>query len=492
VIGDEIEPVDVLRTPAAGGMVIRGGAIRAVGYGLSVLLAAVTSVLLLRYLGVDDFGRYGVVGALLGIVSLITEAGLTALGSRELAVVPAGERDRLLANLVTLRIVLTSAGVVVAALVAVALRYEPVVVAGTLVGGIGVVLLNAQTTLTLPLRVELRYVAVTAIEVLNQALTAVLVGVLVVAGAALMAFFGVQIAVGLVSIAATLAIVGVHRMRPAIDRATLRYLVREGLPLAAAVAMNVVYLNLLVVFVSLLTNETDTGLFATSFRVFTMLVGLPTLVLAVALPLLAVAGAEDRERFRYGLQRLTEVALLVGLLEALVAVLLAAPAIALLGGPDYADAAPILQIQALALVPVFLTQTWTLALLSLRRQRDVAVANAVALAFVVVVGLTLVTTHGTKGAAVAGVLTEALLALLLLGLLFRGDRAVAPSLTFVWRPLLAVAAGSAVGLVLDVSGWIEAPVAAAVFVAVAVLVRAVPPEVLAALRRRGPAPGGGE
>ena len=87
-----------------------------------------------------------------------------------------------------------------------------------------------------------------------------------------------------------------------------RALLKEALPLAIAIAMNVVYLRLLVIIVSLTESEQETGLYATSFRIFEMLIGIPGLVLAVALPVLAVAGAHDVERLRYGLQRMTEVA----------------------------------------------------------------------------------------------------------------------------------------------------------------------------------------
>ena len=103
--------VDVLRTGEAGGRVIRGGALRGAGYAAGILFGAGTSVLLLRHLGVEDFGRYGIVVALLGIVSAVTDAGLTAVGSRELAILPVAERPALLRNLVGLRITLTAAGV---------------------------------------------------------------------------------------------------------------------------------------------------------------------------------------------------------------------------------------------------------------------------------------------------------------------------------------------------------------------------------------------
>jgi O-antigen/teichoic acid export membrane protein len=467
-------------------MVIRGGILRGAGYGLGVLLGAGTSVLLLRHLGVEDFGRYGIVIALIGIVSAVTDAGLTAVGSRELAILPAAERPALMRSLVGLRIGLTAAGVVVATAFAALVGYPGAVVAGTAIAGLAILLLNTQSTLMMPLAVELRLGAITFVETLRHALMLVGVAALVVAGASLLPFFGLQVTVGVVVLALTpFLVAGVGGMRPAFERSTARALLRESLPLAAALAMNVIYLRLIVILVSLQTDEFETGLFATSFRVFEILLGVPTLVLAVALPLLAVAGADDRPRLRYALQRLTETAVVAALGLVLVTVALAEPAIRLLF-PEYVGAAPMLQVQAFALLGVFVGQAWTLGLVSLRRQRDVAYANAIALVVVLVLGVVLVELFEGLGGAIAAVATESLLALLLLAFLARAGGDVVPSLRFLPRPLLAAAAGVLVTL-LPLSAWVTAPLAAAVFVAVAFAAGAIPTEVLAAVRRGRPA-----
>jgi O-antigen/teichoic acid export membrane protein len=465
-------------------MVIRGGVLRGAGYALGILFGAAISVLLLRHLGVEDFGRYGVVVALVGIVAAVTDAGLTAVGSRELAILPPAERPALMRNLVGLRIALTTAGVLVAVAVAALAGYSTEVVAGTAIAGLGILLVNTQATLMLPLSVELRLGAITAIETLRHALTLVGVAVLVLAGASLLPFFGVQVVVGAAILLVTpFAVTGVARMAPTLDRASARRLLRESLPLAAALAMNVIYLRLLVILVSAQTDAEETGLFATSFRVFEILLGIPTLVLAVALPLLAVAGAEDRERLRYALQQLTEAAVVASLLFVLVTAILAQPAILLLGGEDYRQAAPILRIQVFALLGVFVSQVWTLGLVSLRRQRDVAVANAVALAAVIVLGIVLVRAYDGIGGAVAAVVTETLLALVLLGFLRRAGHDVLPRLGFLPRPLAAAAVAALVAL-LPLSPWVLAPLAAVAFAAAAFALGAVPPEIVPALRRR--------
>jgi O-antigen/teichoic acid export membrane protein len=416
----------------------------------------------------------------------VTDAGLTAVGSRELAILPVAERPALLRTLVGLRILLTAAGVVVATAFAALAGYPTVVVAGTAVAGLGILLLNTQSTLMMPLSIELRLGAITLVEILRHALTLAGVAVLVLAGASLLPFFGVQVGVGvLVLLLTPLILGGVAGLSPRLDWVTARTLLRESLPIAAAIAMNVVYLRLLMILVSVQTDERETGLFATAFRIFEILLGIPTLVLAVALPLLAVAGAEDRERLRYALQRMTETAVAASLLLVLVTVVLAEEAIVLLGGEDYREAASTLRVLAFALLGIFVSQVLTLGLVSLRRQRDVALANGLTLVLVVVLGTLLVGAYEGMGAAVAAVATEAVLALLLLGLLARSVHGVPLRLGLLPRILAAGAVGGLVAFV-PVTPWLAAPLVAAAFLGAAFALRAVPPEVMPALRRRGP------
>ena len=66
---DVPETVDILRTPEAGARVIRGGTLRGGGYLVGVLLAAATSVLLLRYRA-NSMWLIGC-GALVGMASMM-------------------------------------------------------------------------------------------------------------------------------------------------------------------------------------------------------------------------------------------------------------------------------------------------------------------------------------------------------------------------------------------------------------------------------------
>lgn len=474
--------LDLLTAPGAGGRVVRGGLLRGIGYGVGTLVAAGTAVLLLRHLGRIDFGRYGTVGALLGVISGVSDAGLTAVGSRELALARLEDRPRLLRNLVTLRLAITPVGVVAAALFAF-VSYDRTMFWGTVAGGVGVLLVNTQATMMAPLSVELRLGTVTLFEVLKTTLTFVFVAALVASGASLLPFLAVQIPVGLAIILLTPLAVPVGRgLLPGLDRALAASLLREALPLAVALTMNVVYFRVLMIMTSLLASKTATGLYATSFQVFAVLFSLPLLVLSSALPLLSVAGRDDSERLRFGLQRMTEVALAGGIAFVLAIVALAPVLIPFLGGGQYRGAAPVLQIQAFALVAVFVGQTWQLGLLSLRRQAALAWANGGALAVVVVAGAILIPTDAARGAAIAAVIGETALAAFVYVALRRASVTVVPRPGLTPRVVAASLPAFAV-LALPLPWEARLVGSLAVFVSVALLVRALPGELLHALRR---------
>jgi O-antigen/teichoic acid export membrane protein len=355
---------------------------------------------------------------------------------------------------------------------------------GTLLGGLGVLLVNTQATMMMPLSIDLRLGLVAAAEVAKAALTFVFVLVLTVAGASLLPFFGVQVPVGLVVIALTPLVVSVRRgLLPAFDRPIARSLLREALPLAVALTMNVVYFRVLMIMTSLLASRSATGLFATSFQVFAVLFSLPLLVLSTALPLLSVAGRDDDERLRFGLQRMTEVSLALSVLFVLAIYALAPTVIPLLGGDQYRAAAPVLRIQAFALIAVFVGQTWQLGLLSLRRQSALVWANAAALVIVLVVGGVFIPLWGARGAAAAAVVSETCLALLVYGFLRQRAPGVVPR--FGLTPRVALAALPAFGVLAVPAPWPVHLVGSIVVFGVAALVlRAIPSELFHALRWR--------
>jgi O-antigen/teichoic acid export membrane protein len=110
-------------------------------------------------------------------------------------------------------------------------------------------------------------------------------------------------------------------------------------------------------------------------------------------------------------------------------------------------------------------------------------ANAIALVGVIVIGTVLASAWSSRGAAVAAVIAESLLAALVYFFLRRASPESTPTLGRTPRILLAALPAYAV-LAIPAPWPVLLVLSCAVFVAGCVVGRALPPELLDALRRR--------
>jgi O-antigen/teichoic acid export membrane protein len=481
--------VHALTSPDAGGKAIRGGAVRVAGFGAGLLLTAVASVFLLRHLGVVRFGQYTTVIAIVTLVQGLTDAGLTVVGQRVYVHADAERRRTLLADLVGIRLVLTPLGIALGVLFALVSGYPNALVTGTVLAGIGVILAVVAAAFAMPLSVELRLGAVTAIDFVRQLVIVVGIVGLVVAGAGLLPFFAVYVAGGIAAVVAALAFLGTGSwVAPRFSWREWKPLLKEALPVALSLVVNTTYVRTLIIICSLLATAEQTGLFATSYRVSEILLGVPQLMIGAAFPILAHAHVADEDRLAYVLQRMGEAALLLGLALGLVLAVGAKPIVLLLGGSEFEAAATPLRIQSAAIAGAFMTGVGTTALIAVHRQRALLLVNAIALVVVLVLGIALIPVWEANGAALAASVGEVILAVTALTLLARARPALRPDLRYV--PKLAVAAAlGALCVLLPIPDAFATVAAVVVYVAVALLLRAVPMELLEAFLRRRPAVG---
>jgi O-antigen/teichoic acid export membrane protein len=481
---------DPLHGPDVGPTVVRGTVWRVAGYAIGVLLTAAASILLLRYLGVEEFGRYATVMAIVAIVSGVSDAGLTIVGTRELAHRPAGAaRTELLGHLVGMRMVLTPIGVALGVAFAALAGYPDELVAGTALAGTGLVLVNTQATLMGLLPVELRNLRMAFADVIRQFVTTAVIAVLVMASASLVAFFTGQIVVGVIMLAITPLIVRREWLsRPRLVMEVWRSVLGKAVVVAVAYALGLIYFRLLLVMLSLVSVDREVGLFGTSLRIYELLVGIPVLVLGVALPVLTAAAARP-ERFRYQLQRVSEGALLLGTFIAVGTGLAAEPIVTLLGGDEYRDAAIVLQVHIAGFVPMFLAQVCATTLVAIDHQRTLITLNALALAFLLAIGAVLVPAYDATGAALAAAIGETFLALLSVAALARLGHRVLPPLSWLARLAAAAAVGVGMGALVGIPELAGAVLGTVLFVAMVLAQRLAPPELADALTPAGRASG---
>jgi O-antigen/teichoic acid export membrane protein len=479
----ENEP-NVLDTTAAGGLIIRGGVLRFGSYvgvvGLSVLSAA----LLTRYLAPTGFSQYTTVLSLVGLIAIVTDAGMSNLAVREFSVGEGAERDALMRDLLGLRVALTTLGVVLVTAFAVAAGYSAALLGGTVVAGVATIALVLQHTLTIPLAAELRLGVLSLLELARQALTMIAIVALIVLGAGVFPLLAVTLVVYVVLIPVTARLAGGRislrlELRPRRWRSLLRLTVAFSL----ATAVGAVYVYTAQIITSLVASGHQSGLFAASFRVFMVAVTVPGLLVSGAIPLLARAARDDRERLAYAMQRIFEVSLILGLAAALGMLAGAQFVIAVIAGPKYAGAAASLRILGVAMSASFLVAGWGFALLSLKRYTSVLVVNTAALIVSCALTLILASTHGAQGAALATLCGELTLAAGYLLVLVLGNPELRPRLQIVPKVALAAVPAVALALALELPSLVRAVLALAVYGLLIAWTRATPEEITALIPR---------
>ena len=487
VYGRTDPETDVLAAPAVAERTVRGVGIRLVAYVASAALSVVGAAVLLRYLGVSDYGRYASVFALVTIVGGVTEAGTANVGVRELAVLPRREHEALLAELQGVRLALTAAGVLLALVFVVVAGYPAVMVEGAALAGLGLLLTVFAVTLWVPLQASLELARVAGLELLRQLLTVLALLAAVAAGAGLAVLLGVQIPVALVLVGVSLVVARapVRALWPAIHPRRWRRLLGETVPYAAATAIGLVYSSSVVLVMSLVASEAETGLYGAASRIFVVLAGTAGLLVGSAFPVLARAGHDDRERLQVGVQRLFDACATLGVGLAVVTAAGAPVAIDVVAGPDFDGAVEVLQLLAPALVASYGIALGAFALLSLRRQRVLIAVNSAGLVVCVALALVLTPEHGAVGGAVATLVGETLIAALSFVALRRAG--VGVSLRTVPRVALAGVVGALPLLVPGLPALPAAILAAVLFGGAALALGLVPPEARSALGRRRPA-----
>jgi O-antigen/teichoic acid export membrane protein len=479
------DPLSVLDSPTAGGRVIRGGVLRIGTYGAGVGVGIVSAALMTRHLGVEDFGKYVIVTSLIAIVAGLTDAGVSNIAAREFATRDRGERDHLLANVIGIRLFVAIVGVAAAAVFAVVVGYEEVMVVGTLLAGVGLVVATVQQTYSIPIGVALRFGWLSSLDLLRQVALVCVVVILVFADAGLLAFLAATIPAGLVVLFAAMPLVrGNAPLLPRMDWPEWIRILRLVGVYAAAAAVGTIYVSAVIVTTSLVGTAEDSGYLGAAFRIFTILAGIPLLLVSTAFPVLARAAATDRERLQYAVQRLVDIALIVGLWMGLATIMGAEVAIDIVAGADFEPAVPTLQIQGVALAAGFLAVTGAFALVSLHRHVALLVGNLAGLATSIVVTAVLVPEMGSEGAAIATLAAECVIAGIYFLVLF-GSRVVHYDVELVPRIAAATIVTAALFFV-PLGGVLLVIACTVVYWGVLFLLRGIPHEVIDAMLWREP------
>lgn len=475
---------------------MRGGAVRVGGFIVGTLVSILSAALLFRHLGLAETARYVLALSLVAIVGSLSDLGITAVGVRELSRLPAQERWTLARDLLGLRITLTLGGGLLVTLIAWA-GYGARLAEGVALACVGLLLQATQDNFALPLLVGLRLAWVSALEVMRQLLTVASTVALVVLGARLLPFLGMSIPVGLLVLAATVWLVrGVRSLSPTFSLRRWRRFMGAILPYSAATAAAALYFRASILLVSALAPQKQFDYFSTTFRIVEVLTVVPALLASSAFPIFARAARDDHDRLGFALGRVFDVSVIIGAWVAVSTAVGAPLAIAIVGGPKFAAAAPVLAIQGVGLGAMFVSQVWAYGQLSLGLYRSILTISVAVLLLNVALVTPLVLLYGARGAAIGTGVAEIASGIAQCAAVVRASpQLLRPKLGVLPRVAVASAFGLAPLALHGVPTIARLCISTAAFGAAVLITRAAPPELLDLIPRLGAhrhaAPGGG-
>jgi O-antigen/teichoic acid export membrane protein len=462
---------------------IRGGAIRVMGYAIGVLVSLGAATVLVRYLGIASFGRYVTVTSLIALVASVTEAGISVYGIREFVARGESDRQRLMANLLGMRLTLTLVGIGCAVCFGLAVGYAQVLVVGTIVTGVGLLVQVISEVMSISLQAQLRLGRLAIVEMIRRVVALVLIVTLALLGATLLPFLAVSILAGVVALAILAWMVRASlTIQLRFDRHMWRELFAETLPFAIAVSIGAIYFYVTVILMSLIATANQTGIFATSFRVTQAALAIPGLLLTAIFPLMSRARPDQESGLGEMLSKVFIVAVVCGVWMSLAMALGASFIINVIAGSQGQAAISVLRIQGLVFTGSFISTASVFGFLSLRRYRPMVSAISSALALNILLGLVLVPTLGARGGALADVLTEVVLAIGLTVLLMHAVPGYQIRASVV-LPLVLATALSATVLLLPVGPVARVIVATFIYFSTLLRMGSIPDEVTDAVRR---------
>lgn len=444
-------------------LLANAGALVAARYMVAALGWAGT-LLIVRDLSVDQWGRFSFVFSLLGLLTVVTDLGIGRVAVKGM-VGGSADPGAFAGAYVVLRGLLGLVGYGLALGFVSAAGYPPEVVRATAVAGVVVLVATPSNALDTIFQAHLRMRPVAVAVVLGQIVQLALVAAVAAGEGSVVAFAAPAVLAEWVVLGWKLRSVGaLVRVRPRVDWAAWKSLLREAAPIALGGMLATLYFRVDAVLLSRLDTFSAVGVYGVAYKFVDLLHYLPVALLAPVLTILVRAWPDDPVTFGHTVHRALTILVLVGVIVAVEFALFARPLIGLLYGERYAAGARATSLVVVAECLGALGRLAFTALVAMGRHRLYPAVALGGLVVNVVLNLVLIPAWSYEGAAVATLVTEVLVVVALWAPMARLD-VVRP---FPCRPIAgSMLAGLAAAVVGAGSALVVPwPVAAALAAAV--------------------------
>ncbi|MDE2311518.1 MAG: flippase [Patescibacteria group bacterium] len=380
----------------------------------ALVLLFVAYTRLFRYLGPFESGQYQFVLSYVLIFSTVVDFGIQQFITKKISEQPEKAKEYF-QNFFSFEVVVAGLLYVVLVVIAMLRHYDAAVFYGVGLAGLGMVA-NALTypyLAVLAAYQDLRKVA--WVNFLNSCVNAAIIFLAVIFHRHIVFLAGIQLTFGVLDLIIYRHLVRKHLPRPEIlrglwpiDLRLIKSILRQGWPFALLVGFSAIYNRIDVVIITFLKGYQQTGYYTAAYKIFDLLGFFPSVVSYTLFPFFAGLMAKQAlAEVRRNLEKYLRLMFTAALPMAVGGSILSSKLIALVAGPDYRAAAPVLAVLIWAPAILFVYIPVNSIVISQLTKKAMAITGANVV--VNIVGnLLLIPRYGIVAAAAMTVVSESL------------------------------------------------------------------------------------
>ncbi|PLX26659.1 hypothetical protein C0583_06510 [Candidatus Parcubacteria bacterium] len=345
---------------------------------LSTIIGLVIIAIITRYLGKFGFGEYTAAITFLSIFGIIADLGLT-LVTVQLISQPGADKDKILGNLLALRLVSAVLLLGLAPLVALFFPYSSTVKMAIFVASFSFLFIALNQIMVGLFQKELRMDKVSIAEVANRIM--LLVGVIIIVKTNT-GLIGIMFATVLSSLLSFflhyIFSLPFARIRLRFDWSYWKEIMHLSWPLALTIALNLIYLKTDTLLLSVIERPSEIGIIAevgiygAAYKVIDVLVTIPFMFAGIILPLLTAKWAEnDQENFKQILQKSFNVMIILAIPMIVGTQIFAEDIMTLVAGQEFSASGPILKYLIFAAGAIFFGNMFAHAVIAINKQKKI-------------------------------------------------------------------------------------------------------------------------
>lgn len=403
---------------------------------IGLAISLITIGLLTRYLGQAGFGQYATILAFLYFFTVMADLGLYSICLREISR-PEADEKKIASNAFSLRL---SAGFFIFALAPLAAYFFPYtnqVKVGVLIGAVGFWLMSNQQVLMGVFQKYLRMDKVALAEFLSRLSQLALVALFIWLKLGFLFIVGAMAGAALINFLLTFYFSRAHiSISLQFDFSFWRSLLKESLPLALAIIFTMIYFKMDTLMLSLMKSAAEVGIYSLAYKFLESLLFFPAMFVGLVMPLMSKYAISDRNKFRETNQKSLTVILIFVIPLIVGTLFLSKKIVLLIAGPDFILSAGVLNILIIAAAIIFSGVLFSNMIISLKKQKKLAYIYGLGALLNLTANFILIPKYSYYGAALTTLLTELIVTLLMVFVLYRFLRGLLP-LTLLIKSLLA-------------------------------------------------------